>query len=480
MLDLIQWRAGKTPEAKALFFNGRWYSFRDLEGRANRLANRLLSLGIQRGDRVSVLAHNHLVHFDLLLAAPKIGVVYAPFNPHLGDEALVAFAAAVKPSLLFADSRHHAIAGVLGVPWTRLSDYRDWLAVGSLDVPPVPELAVEDPYIYFATPNGVAVLPYRQVLLNARHAADAWGLSAQDSTVHCLPCFGPEINLLCLPLLYRGGRVVLMSNFDADEYLGHLALHRITVSALTPPMLRQITEYGDFQEADLSSIRWLTTVGTFVPQSVRQQLRQRGLDLRLLIPSAEAGPNLFNTAREGIQTQPERLGAPLPDLQVALHRPDGSTASQGEIGTLVLSGPMLFSGYLNADVSHVNSFSSDIAARVGADGQYLYAGRSSHVFTSGGVLIYPGEIEAVLLGLDAVIDCAVTGVADAALGLAILAVVVLRDEAEYDQAALATALASALPASRQPTHFYRAKTLPRDVWGSVRRDELVRQFFQKG
>ncbi len=384
MFDLIQWRARKTPEAQALFFNGRWYSYRDLEGRANRLANRLLSLGVKAGDRVSVVAQNHLVHFDLLLAAPKIGVIYAPLNPQLGDAGVSAMVARIKPALVFVDSRYHELAASLGIPWARLGEYREWLAVGSLDVPPPPRLAVDDPYIFYGTANGVAVLPYRQVLLNARHMADAWRLSARDGTVHCLPCYGPEINLICLPLLYRGGRVVLMSTFNADEYLSYIALHRITISALTAPMLRQLVEYTDFEAADFSSLDWFACVGMPAPERIRRALQARGVRQRTLYARVEVGPHLFQAAPVDFEERPELLGAPLPEVELALHRPDGSPAAAGEIGTLMCAGPMVFSGYLDEPPVPPGLFDSGVAAVIDGDGQYLHRGCIADAFVSGG------------------------------------------------------------------------------------------------
>ena len=400
MLDLIQWRARKTPEAQALFFNGRWYTFRELEGRANRLANRLLGLGLKHGDHVGVIAHNHLVHFDLLLAAPKIGVVFCPFNPYLERPALVACVQRVRPAMVFVDSRYHDIASVLGLPWARLSEYRDWLAVGSPELPAAPPLSVDDAHSIYCTAGGAAVLPYRQVLLNARLAADAWGLSTLDSTVHCLPCYGPELNLLCLPLLYRGGRVVLMSNFDTDEYLGHLALHRVTVAALTPEMLRYVVAYGDFDEADLSSLNWFASVGAVAPASVRQALQRRGLSVRTLLALAEAGPNLFHATLEDLEARPALLGLPLPDVQLLLHTVTGEPVPDGAIGTAHLAGAMVFSGYLDAAEGVVanssDALSNGLALRVDTDGQHLYQGCAADAFRSGGEWIYPGVIEAAL------------------------------------------------------------------------------------
>lgn len=480
MLDLIQWRARKTPEAKALFFNGRWYSYRELEGRANRLANRLLGLGLKRGDRVGVIAHNHLVHFDLLLAAPKIGVVFAPFNPHLDRPALVACVQQVRPALLFVDSRHHEMALVLGLPWARLSEYRDWLAVGSPELPSAPPLSVDDPHSIYSTARGAAVLPYRQVLLNARHAADTWGLSTQDCTVHCLPCYGPELNLLCLPVLYRGGRVVLMSGFDADEFLGHLALHRVTVAALSPEMLRFVVGFGDFDEADLSSLNWLASVGAPAPQGVRQILARRGLGVRLLLASAEAGPHLFHATLEDSAARPGLLGLPLPDVQLLLHDATGDATPDGQTGAAHVAGVMTFLGYLDASGSLPpqggDPLGNGLALRMDHDGQYLYQGQAAEVFRSGGEWIYPGAIEAALLQMDGIVDCTVTGLPRGDGDSAILANIVLQEGLELTDSALAVAVAATLPAGQRPEYFQRYRALPRDAWGKVQRERLTQKF----
>jgi fatty-acyl-CoA synthase len=477
MLDLIQWRARKSPESPALFFNGRWYTYRELEGRANRLAHRLQSLGVQRGDRICVLARNHPVHIDLLLAAPKIGIVCAPLNPELGTAQLVALVAQIKPAMVFADSRQHATAAELGVQWARLSDYREWLAVGNPDAPPVVPLAVDDPLLLFATAQGLAELPYRQVLLNARHAADAWGLSAQDCTVHCLPCHGPEFNLLCLPLLYRGGRVVLMSGFDTDEFLGHLALHRVTVAALTPAMLRRLTQYDDFMEADLSSVDWLASVGGPVSMPVREALTARGLKLRLLTSLAEAGPNLFHTDAGDSASRPELLGHPLPDALLTVQLPDGQPAAPGEAGELCVAGPMVFTGY-RGEPPATPPFATGLAVRHGRDGQFSLLGRSRDAFSSGGQSLYPGEVEAALLRCEGVQDCAVFGVPQSSGGHAVAAAVVLQDGLRRDDEALSGELAQMLLSPLRPTHFHYLKMVPRDAWGQPDRLALVQSFIQ--
>lgn len=469
MLDLIQWRASKAPETPALFFNGRWYSYRELDGRANRLANRLLSLGVRAGDRVGVLARNHPVHLDLLLAAPKIGIVFAPFNPSLPEVELQAAAQVAKPALIFADSRYHRTAAAIGSAWTRLSEYRDWLSVGSLNLPPPPSLSVDAIHCLLPTAQGWAALPYRQVLLNARHAADAWGLSTEDTTVHCLGCHGPELHLLCLPLLYRGGRIVLMSAFEPDEYLGYLSLHRATVAALTPQMLRQVAEYRDFDGANLSSLNWVASVGAQAPVHVRRLWRERGVKLPLLVPQVAAGPNLFHVDLEQTLLHPDLLGRPLPDVQL----PDSPGATAAE---LRVAGPMVFGGYKAAleqcAVAAVpESVSTGLVVQCDAEGSYHYRGHADEVIATAAGAVHPGEIESALMACEDVVDCAV--IADPAEAGRVLAVLVLADDCELDAQKLNDTLGACLSPEKLPQCYHQGRVVPRNAWGRIDRAAVL-------
>ena len=479
MLDFIQWRAGKTPEAQALLFNGRWYSYRDLDGRANRLANRLRSLGIKAGDTVSVLALNHPIHFDLLFAAPKLGYVFAPLNPELDAGRLAADVEAIKPALLFVDSRHQSLAEGLGAPWSRLSEYREWLAAGSLNTPEPPQPPVQsgDPLLMFSTAQGTVRLPYRQVLLNARHSADAWGLSPKDATVHCLPCYGPALAQLALPMLYRGGRVALMTVFDPDEYLGHLALHRVTVAALTPPLLARLVAYRDFGEADLSSLNWMGAVGGVAAANVRKAFQSRGVELRLMLPLAAAGPNLFHS-RELAAERPALLGVPLPDLRMSLVRPDGHAVAQGEAGELLVSGAMLSLAVPGNGTSAERWFATGEILREEADGQFRWLGHAAQAFECRGVRVHPGEIEQAALGLSSVAEALALDVLDEAGNTTILCALVLREGQDGDAAILAAQLAPLLPEALRPDHVVVLKQLPRDAWGEPKRDEIVDSWLQ--
>src|SRR5689334_9971072 len=112
--DLIARRSALTPTRPAVQFRDRWYSFAELDARATALAGRLHAAGVARGDRVSILALNHLAHFDLALAAPKLGFVHTPFNYRLAAAEQRELADYVTPKLLLHDDRHAALAQATG------------------------------------------------------------------------------------------------------------------------------------------------------------------------------------------------------------------------------------------------------------------------------------------------------------------------------------------------------------------------------
>src|SRR5690349_15150758 len=116
IIDLAAWRAAQSPERPALRWRGEWLSYAELDRRAARLAARLHGEGVRRGDRVAILAHNHIAHLDLVLAAPKLGFIYTPLNFRLAAAEQRALVRAVEPKLLLHDRAHELKAEALGTP----------------------------------------------------------------------------------------------------------------------------------------------------------------------------------------------------------------------------------------------------------------------------------------------------------------------------------------------------------------------------
>ena len=160
VVDWFAQRAQLHAQRPALWWRGRWHSYAELDARAARLAQRLHGLGVRRDDRVSILALNHIAHIDLVLAAPRLGFIYAPFNhrlPLAEQKVLVEY---LRPALMLADAEHAALARDCGVALRALDDYETWLAAG--DAAPLPDSGVmpDDPQMILLTGGSTGALVF--------------------------------------------------------------------------------------------------------------------------------------------------------------------------------------------------------------------------------------------------------------------------------------------------------------------------------
>ena len=204
--DLL--RAHADSQQPALWWAGRWHSYAELDMRAARLATRLRALGVRKGDRVGILAANHIAHLDLLLAAPRLGYIHTPFNFRLPAAELDGLIRYIEPSVMLADAdRANLLRGSDPLP---LDGYEDWLR-GAEPMPYASGVDGEDVHMILFTggstgsPKG-AMLPYRQTVANCRNTGAGWGLRADDCSIVATPCFHAAVNAMATPLLSLGAR----------------------------------------------------------------------------------------------------------------------------------------------------------------------------------------------------------------------------------------------------------------------------------
>lgn len=499
LLDLARRRADLTPERQALAWRGRWLSYAELDERAERLAVALLRCGVGPGDRVAILAHNHVAHLDLVLATAKLGFVYAPFNVRLAPLELAAYAEQLRPSVLLADAELAARAGDQAAATVRetilLDDYEEWLA-GQRAAHRAEARALaaaratlnsESTQMILPTggttglPKG-AMLPYRQGVFNAVNTVMSWGLGQDDCVIQATPCFHAAMNAFTVPLWHVGARVVLQRTFDPGEYLAMVASYRATVLFLVPTMFQMLIDHPDFGTADLGSVRWAIYGGAASPQRVIDAFAARGITLRQGYGLTEAGVNCFSLTDEQARARPDSVGKPMLHAEAAVRRPDGSLADAGELGELTILGPHVFSGYFErpADTAAVLKdgwlWTGDLAT-VDADGFFSIKARRKEMFVSGGENVFPAEVEAAVASHPAVAECAVVGVPDERWGEVGLVALSLKPGAVLDADALRSFLVGRLARYKVPKHFSFVAALPKSGAGKILKLD-IRQAFE--
>lgn len=483
-LDVAARRAEIAPHRPAVFWRGAWLDYGAMNARAERLAGRLHAEGLRKGDRVAILAHNHLAHLDLILATAKAGVVYAPLNARLAPAEQRAIAAYLRPSLLLHDDDHEAGATATGLPRVRLHDYEAWL--GDPPPAPTPDLDPEDPQMILLTggttglPKG-AVQPYRQGFANAENTVLSWGLRDDDGCVQATPCFHAAVNALTVPLLHLGGRVALLERFDPAAYLQMIAASEATLMFLVPTMYQMVADHPDFETADLRGVRWAISGGAPCPDPVRRAFSGRGVRFKQGYGLTEAGVNCFAIDLGDAEAHPDAVGVPALRARAAVRREDGSVCGPDEVGELTLAGEHLFAGYFERPDATAEVlrdgwlWTGDLASR-DADGRYRIVGRRKELFISGGENVYPAEIEHALHDHPGVATCAVLGVPDERWGEVGLMAVVPRPGAEVDGEALRAWLRERIARFKVPKHVRVLDALPTSGAGKVLKTELRRRF----
>ena len=507
--DLLGERARLTPEKTALVFvrTGERLTYRELDGRAARMA-RFLSdpaggLGLAKGERAGLLANNSLEFLDVFFGAIKAGVVVVPLGTrltarevahvvrdsgmaallyapeHAGTLRALEAEATVPRRVLLAPGER---AGGDDLSWAEAVERYD--AAGFERVPCAPEELCALLYTSGTTgkPKGVMV-PHRMVAWNAIGTALGWQLREEDVSPIFTPLYhAGGLGAFLMPVLAIGGTVVLHAGFDAEEIWRTVAAERCTVVLGVPTIWKLLSEAPAFASADLSSVRWLISGGAPLPLFVIETYERRGVAFKQGYGLTEVGVNCFAMTVEEAARKKGSIGKPLMWTEARLADEAGGELPAGEVGELCLRGPHVCLGYwrnpeaTRAAVDGEGWFHTGDLARRDADGFYTIAGRRKDMLISGGVNVYPAEIEGELLLCPGVADAAVVGVPHETWGESGVAFVVRQPGPEGESLSapsLALFLEGRLARYKVPREFLFVEALPRTPYGKVVKGELL-------
>jgi fatty-acyl-CoA synthase len=496
--DVLGERARLTPAKTALVVvaGGERLSYAELDRRAERCAALWRSQGLAPGERVAVLAGNSVELLEAFFAAGKSGVVLVPLNTRATAHEHRAVLEDCAAAALFYEAEHGATAAALAeVAGVRLRvrfgageggdpEYRRLLERVPEEAVRGPRPAPEDPYCLLYTsgttgrPKGV-VIPHRMVAWNAYNTVVGWQLRESDVSPVFTPLYhAGGLGVFLLPLFAVGGTVVLHRGFDAAEVLAAIEREGSTVILGVPTILQMLAEAPGFETADLSRVRWLISGGAPLPRSVIETYHRRSLVLRQGYGLTEVGVNCFAMSDEEAYTKAGSIGKPLMFTEVKLVDEAGAEVAAGEVGELCFRGPHVSSGYWGNPEATAKAYdgegwfhTGDLARR-DEEGFFYIAGRRKEMFISGGVNIYPAEIESELLAHPELADAAVVGVPDERWGEVGVAFVVPAAPPGPASEELAAYLEERLARYKVPKRFVVVDDLPRTPYGKVVKGEL--------
>jgi fatty-acyl-CoA synthase len=348
-------------------------------------------------------------------------------------------------------------------------------------------VGLDDPAVIIYTsgttgrPKG-ATLSHGNITWNCVNVLVDTDLASDEVALVCAPLFHvAALNMVSLPILMKGGTVVLTGGFDPDVALDLIARHRVTVMFGVPSMFNAMAQVPAFAAVDLSSLRRLLCGGAPVPLSTIRTYLDRGIPFLQGYGMTETSPGALFLGAERAADKAGSAGVASFFTDVRVVGPDGSEVEPGEKGEVVVAGPNVMRGYWNrpeatAEVMDGEWFRSGDVAVVDDDGYVTIVDRMKDVIISGGENIYPAEVEDVIYGHPDVAECAVIGVADERWGEVGRAIVVRRAGTALDERALLEHLDDRLARFKLPQSVVFTDRLPRSGAGKVLKAELRATF----
>jgi acyl-CoA synthetase (AMP-forming)/AMP-acid ligase II len=328
-------------------------------------------------------------------------------------------------------------------------------------------------------PKGVP-LTHRQVTVSIRAAMAAWRWQADDALVHALPLYHQHGLGGVHAALIAGGTVHIRSKFSADALVQTAAGTRASVLFAVPTIYQALADSPTALAGGLRGLR-LAVCGS-APLSPSLAGRLPAVLGRLPLVrygTTESGLNVSNPVAD---PRGDTIGVPLPGMLVRIGTGDGSAdglADPGADGEIQLRGPHVFSGYWDDTADSRAAFTPDGWFRTGdigtvdpATGHLVIRGRTKEMIISGGLNVYPREVEIALERHPSVAEAAVAGVPDEHWGERVTAWVVVRDGHEFDDAALIAHTRTLLAAYKCPKRVLRLAALPRNQLGKIVRSAL--------
>jgi len=473
---------------------GRALTYAELDRASARYARFLTELGIPRGARAAVQVEKSLESLLFYLGCLRAGVVYLPLNPAYRRTEVEHFLADARPVLVVGDptslDEMRAAGQAHGVTHFYTLD-----ATGDGTLPAAaggttPEFTTtvataETPAVILYTsgttgrPKG-AVITHRNLTANARALVQAWGWRTDDVLLHALPVYHIHgLFVACHCALLGASKLLLLAKFDAKRVVE--LLPRATVFMGVPTFYTRLLAEPSLDAGRCRRMRLFISGSAPLLVQTFEDFRQRtGHTILERYGMTETGMNTSNPL--GAERRPGTVGQALPGVSLRIVDERERDVECGGIGQLLVRGDNVSPGYWGMPERRADDFTADgyfrtgDLARMDADGYVSIVGRAKDLIISGGLNVYPKEVESYIDRLEGVVESAVIGVPHADFGEAVIAVVVPAAGTQLTESAVIQRLKNDIAGFKVPKRVVFVDALPRNAMGKVQKNVLRERY----
>ncbi|MFO1315183.1 MAG: malonyl-CoA synthase [Burkholderiales bacterium] len=470
--------------------NGPVVHYDDLAALSAQIAHALVAAGCVPGDRVAVQTDKHWHVLALYLACLRAGLVYLPLNTGYQKAELGYFFGDAEPRVIVCGADRLGVvtaldrqATVLTLP--ELVDRASPMPPRFDTLPRAPDDLAAILYTSGTTGRSKgAMITHRNLASNGLALVEAWGFTRGDVLLHALPIYhvhGLFVATHCA--LLAGARMLWLPKFDAQEVVS--LLPRATVMMGVPTFYTRLLSEPAFERERCRSIRLFVSgsapllAETF--EAFRARTGQAILERYGMTETGMITSNPLDGARIG-----GTVGRPLPGIDVRVVDDTGRACAPGTIGGVELRGPNVFAGYWRMPEKTREEFTADGYFRTGDVGEWVaegpargylrLVGRAKDLIITGGLNVYPKEIEERIDAMEGVEESAVIGIPDADFGEAVAVVIVRRPGSALGEADVVAALKGEIASFKVPKRVWFADELPRNSMGKVQKALLRERF----
>jgi len=514
--DFLNIAVSICPERDFIVFEGNRLSYEAAGERTNRMAQALAELGVVKGTRVGILSVNCPQYIEAYFAAAKTGAIFVPLNFRAKGDELQYMIERAEVKVLFVGERYVDMVRdiISDLPVLETCIAIDGPEEGMLDYEDQIAAASEEEFFGEIEDEDVTILMFTSGTTGRPKAVPLTHESFSSYILENVEPADPEIeekNILTVPMyhiagiqavfaaVYGGRTLILMRQFELNEWLETVQRERANRAMLVPTMIKQIIDCPDFDSCDFSSLKIITYGAAAMPfEVIKKAIRKfPGVSFINAFGQTETGSTITTLGPEdhdvsGTEEEMEKklkrlassIGKPLPDVEVRIIDETGKPLPANVVGEIVARGPRIMSGYWQDEAKTAQAFTPDGWLRTSdmgymdEDGYIFLAGRADDLIIRGGENISPREVEEVLLDFPKIKDVAVIGVHSEEWGQEPRAVVVLQEGEAATEEEIIEFSRAKLASFKRPRSVVFVDDLPRSALGKLSRKTLVQQYGQ--
>jgi acyl-CoA synthetase (AMP-forming)/AMP-acid ligase II len=501
----LRLNAIRYSDQEAVIFKDKRYTYRQLNDRVNRLANGLMDMGLKKGDKAAIVLHNCNEYLELYLAMSKAGIISVPltyravsrdleYMVNNADSCALVFGQDFEDLIWnckskFNQVKHYISVGDNPIPWA--NPYEDLIKSGAEKEPDV-EIHETDP-IWITFTSGTTGAPkgclgvHRGWVLQMPINAAEYDIKLNYKFLNTGPLYHVAPYWSALMMLYLGGSVVIMPEFDPLETLRLIQEEKINYIFMVPTMFNLILNLPDEKKKgwDMSSLKSMVVGAAPLLTKTKEEILKFFHSAELFEFYAATELGMVTTLRPVDQMNKVRCcGKPFTGVEIRLLDGEGREVDVGEVGELYMKGFNTFKEYYKNPKATAESRRGDWVtvgdmARRDEEGYYYIVDRKKDMVISGGVNIYPIEIDEVIQKHPKVLEVAVIGVPNEIWGESLKAIVVLKEGQVSDEEEILDFCKDKLTKQKIPRSVEFWPELPKTPGGKITKNTIRARFWKE-